>query len=167
MNTSDELATAKLVQVHKARNEMEGNLLVGYLQDNGIEAIMRFPPSVPPYDTVEWMYRNNKIYSISVRESDANRACQLIQEFLTTAADASSLEELAAQQSPLTKEKIGKLRGVLLEERRTFRFLGWLTAAFLLAMWLSIGSPLPHSGGLMLMAFMLLAMCVGYFLRKR
>ena len=130
MNPSDKLADAKLVQVHKARNEWEGEFLVGYLQDNGVEAVMRRPPSIPPYDFAEWMYRKNKIDGIFVRESDADRARQLIQEFLMTAADAPSLEALAAQRPPLTKEKIGQLRGALREERRTFRFLGGTLAAF-------------------------------------
>ena len=167
MNPSDELATAKLVRVHKARNECEGNLLVCYLQDNGIEAAIRCPPSVPPYDIAEQMYRNNKINDIFVRESDADCARKLIQEFLATAADTPSLEALAVQRPSLTKEKIGQLRSALREERRTFRFLGWLAVAFMVAVWLWLGSPLLRSGGLMLAFLVLLAMCVGYFLRKR
>jgi hypothetical protein len=133
MKPSDELAAAKLVQVHKARDEMEGNFLVGYLQDNGIEAVVRSAPSVPPYDIAESMYRKNKINGIFVREPDADRARQLIQEFLTAAPDAPSLEVLAAQHPPLTKEKIGQLRGALQDERRTFRFLGGTAAAFVTA----------------------------------
>jgi len=167
MNPSDKLAAAKLVQVHKASSETEGNLLVGYLQDNGIEVVMRLPPSIPPYDFVERMCRNNKIYGISVREPDADRARQLIQEFLTTASDAPSLEALATRHPPLTKEKIGKLRGALREERRTFRFLGWLAVAFLAAAWILSGNPLPRSGWPTLVMLVLLAVLVGNLARKR
>jgi len=166
MNTSDELATAKLVQVHKARNEWQGNLLVGYLQDNGVEAVIRCAPSIPPYDIAESMYSKNKIDGIFVREPDAGRARKLIKEFLATATDAPSLDALAAQRPPLTKEKIGQLRGALREERRTFRFLGWLTVAFLVAVWLLLGRPVLHSGWPMLTILVTLAMCVGYLLRK-
>jgi hypothetical protein len=127
------LAAAKLVQAYKARNEMEGNLLVAHLQDNGIEVAMRLPPSVPPYDAVEWMVGKNKIYSIFVREPDADHARQLIQQFSATAVDMPSLEALAAQRLPLTREKIGQLRGALREERRTFRVLAGSVAAFIAA----------------------------------
>ena len=167
MNPSDELATEKLVQVHKARNEWEGNLIVDFLRNQGVEATLRPPPSMPPCDYYELFNRNETIDGIFVRESDADCARKLIREFLTTAADTPSLEALAAQRPPLTKEKIGQLRGALREERRTFQFLGWLIVAFLVAVWLWLGSPLLRSGGLMLALLALLAMCVGYFLRKR
>ena len=104
MDVPPTLAAAKLVQVHKAGNEMEGNLLVAHLQDNGIEVAMRLPPSVPPYDAVEWMVGKNKIYSIFVREPDADHARQLIQQFSATAVDMPSLEALAAQRLPLTRD---------------------------------------------------------------
>ena len=34
-----------LVQVHHAHDEWEGNIIVGYLRDNGVEATLQDPPS--------------------------------------------------------------------------------------------------------------------------
>jgi hypothetical protein len=132
MDVPPTLAAAKLVQVHKARNEMEGNLMVSFLHDHGVDSMLRSPPAVLPL-SCELFNQNETIDGISVREADADRARQLIQEFLTTAVDVPSLEALAAQRPPLTKEKIGQLRGALWEERRTFRFLGGTVAAFVAA----------------------------------
>ena len=133
MDTPPTLAATKLIQVHKAHNELEGNLMVSFLHDHGVDAMLRPPPAVPPLDFCESFNQNETIDGIFVREPDADRARQLIQEFLTTVADVPSLEALAAQRPPLTKEKIGQLRGALREERRTFRFLGGTVAAFVAA----------------------------------
>lgn len=40
---SESERSEKLVQVHHARDEWEGNIILGYLRDNGVEATLRTP----------------------------------------------------------------------------------------------------------------------------
>jgi hypothetical protein len=120
-----------LVQVHHARNEWEGSIVIGYLRENGIEAALRTPPSVPPLDLVENLSGSTKVNGVFVLEQEAEHARQLLKEFVSTVTDQQILEETAAQKLKLDKETIAQLRVAVREERRTFEFLGWIGVAFL------------------------------------
>ena len=116
--------------MHKARDSWEGALLTGYLRDNDIEAAFQGDPNVS-FDMTELLRNSDEAFGVFVLEPDATRAQALITEFLTTATDESVLAETAAQKLQLDKETIHRLRGALVEERRTFEFLGWVGVAFL------------------------------------
>jgi hypothetical protein len=139
-----------LVLVHHARSEWDGNIIVGYLNDNGVEATLQSPPSMPPLDAMETLTGSDKVNGIFVLGYEAEHARELVKEFLNTVTDDQVLEEAAAQKLKLDKETVTQLRGALKEERQTFEFLGWIGAAFLGAAallwaiwpaWLKIGPP--------------------------
>jgi hypothetical protein len=123
--------SAKLVPVHHAHTEWEGNIVTGYLRENGIEATLRTPPSVPPLDVAENFSGTNKMNSVFVLETEAEAARNLLKEFQSTVADQQVLEETAAQKLKLDKDTITQLRAAVREERKTFEFLGWIGVAFL------------------------------------
>jgi hypothetical protein len=141
-----------LVQVHHAHDEWEGNIIVGYLRDNGVEATLQEPPSMPPFDAAESLSGTERMNGIFVLEHEADHARKLLQEFLNTVTDEKVLEEAAGQKLKLDKETIGRLRTASREERKTFAFLGWTGVVFLGAAallwatwpgWLKIGPPPP------------------------
>ncbi len=123
--------SAKLVPVHHAHTEWEGNIVTGYLRENGIEAMLRTPPSVPPLDLAENLSGTNKMNSVFVLETEAEKARHLLKEFQSTVADQQVLEETAAQKLKVGKDTITQLRAAVREERKTFEFLGWIGVAFL------------------------------------
>jgi hypothetical protein len=131
----------KLVQVHHARNEWEGNIVVGYLRESGIEATLRAPPAMPPLDFVENLTGSDKINGVLVLEHEAEHAQTLLKEFQSTVTDPQLLEDEAAHKLKLDKETIAQLRDALKEEKKTFEFLGWIgfvflgAAAFLWTIW--------------------------------
>jgi hypothetical protein len=133
MSEHDRLESEKLVAVCRAGSEWEGNLLVGLLRDNGIEATLQLPPSIPPLDAAERLLAADKMLSVLVLEHERDRARDLIAEFQSAVTDERLLEAAAAQPPPLDREKIAGLRAALREQRRTFAFLGWMVAAFLAA----------------------------------
>ncbi|HTS17273.1 MAG TPA: hypothetical protein VMP11_06860 [Verrucomicrobiae bacterium] len=142
----------ELVEIHHAHDEWEGNIIVGYLRDNGVEATLRLPPSVPPLDVVESLSGVEKSNGIFVLENQAEKARALLKDFLSTVTDEQILEEAAGQKLKVDKETIGQLRTALREERRTFAFLGWVAVLFLGAAavlwaiwprWLKVGPPTP------------------------
>jgi hypothetical protein len=139
-----------LVQVHHAHDEWEGSIIVGYLRDNGVEATLRQPPSMPPFDAAENLSGTEKVNGIFVLEHEADKARNLLKEFLNTVTDEQILEDAAGQKLKLDKETIGRLRTATREEHQTFVFLGWTGAVFLGAAallwaiwpeWLKIGPP--------------------------
>ena len=153
-----------LVQVHHARDEWEGSIMVGYLRDNGVEATLQAPPSMPPLDIAENLSGTEKVNGIFVLEHQADRARSLLSEFLNTVTDEQVLEEAAVQKLKLDKETIGRLRTGLREEHRTFAFLGWVGFVFLGAAavlwaiwpnWLKFG---PPPAGLRWLVVILLAL---------
>jgi hypothetical protein len=82
MSRSNPLDFEDLVAVHKAGNEWEGNLIVSYLRENGIEATLESPPSVSPLDVAEELSGSNRVDGVLVFRHDADRARALIKEFL-------------------------------------------------------------------------------------
>jgi hypothetical protein len=141
-----------LVQVHHAHDEWEGNIIVGYLRDNGVEATLQQPPSMPPFDAAESLSGTERMNGIFVLDHEADKARTLLKEFLNTVTDEQIVEEAAGQKLKLDKETIGRLRGASREEHKTFVFLGWTGAVFLGAAallwaiwpeWLKIGPPPP------------------------
>jgi hypothetical protein len=150
---SESERSEQLVQIHHARDEWEGNIILGYLRDNGVEATLRSPASMAPLDSAESFSGSDQANGIFVLEHKADHARGLLKEFLSTVTDENVLEEAAAQKLKVDKETIGQLRGALREERRTFTFLGWIGAAFLGAAallwaiwpeWLRTGPPEPE-----------------------
>jgi len=142
-----------LVLVHHARDEWSGNIIVGYLRDNGVEATLQSPPSMAPLDAAESLSGSDKVNGVFVLDHEADHARALVKEFVNTVTDEQVLEEAAAQKLKLDKETVKQLRGALKEERQTFEFLGWIGVAFLGAAavlwaiwpaWLKIGPPPPE-----------------------
>jgi hypothetical protein len=137
----------KLVEIHKARDPWQGHLLIGYLQDNGIEAAFQGLPAMPLV-AGDLLETSDRVTGIFVIEHDAGRARELIKEFL-----ASENAETESPQPPHpNKERIAELRGALEEERQTFAFLGWAAVVFLAALavlwavwpvWLKTEPPAP------------------------
>jgi hypothetical protein len=170
MSDTDRLNSEYLVEVHKARGEWEGNLLVGYLRDNGVEATLQEPASIAPLDSAETMTGTDKVCGIFVLDHDRKKASELVKEFLSAAADDSVLEETAAEQLHVDKEKIARLRGELQEERKTFEFLAWSGVMFLGAAsllwatwpaWLKVEPPAPEFRWVMVILLALGAVMAG------
>jgi len=165
-----------LVLIHHARDEWDGNILVGYLRDNGVEATLQSPPSMPPLDAMENLSGTDKVNGIFVLGYQADRARELVKEFVNTVTDEQVLEEAAAQKLKLDKETVTKLRGALKEERQTFAFLGWIGAAFLGAAallwaiwpaWLKIGPPSPEFRWVVVVLLLLAAVFAGSWTSRR
>ena len=165
-----------LVLIHHARDEWDGNILVGYLRDNGVEATLQSPPSMPPLDAMENLTGSDKVNGIFVLGYEADHARELVKEFLNTVTDEQMLEEAAAQKLKLDKETVTQLRGALKEERQTFEFLGWIGAAFLGAVailwaiwpaWLKIGPPAPEYRWVVVILLLLAAVFVGSWTSRR
>ena len=158
----------RLVQVHRARDEWEGNIVVGYLRENGVEATLRAPPAVPPLDAAENLSGSPTVNGVFVLEHEAQQARSLLQEFLSTVTDQQVLEETASQALKLDKETIARLRGALREERQTFAFLAWVGVVFLgaatvlWAIWPSWLKFEPPPLGLRLAVLILLALAALY-----
>jgi len=176
MSDQDRLNSEKLVEIHKARDEWEGHLLVGFLQDNGVEAVLREPASIAPLDAAETMTGSDTARGIFVLDHEAARARDLVREFLNSATDESVLEETAAQKLRVDKETIARLRGAVREERRTFEFLGWMgvlflgSAALLWAIWpawLKVQAPAPEYRWVMVVLLLLGALFAGTWTGRR
>lgn len=176
MNEEERLRSEKLVEIHKAHNEWEGNLLVGFLRDNGVEAALEVPPAVPPLDAVEQLSGVDRNCGIVVLEHESTRAAELVKEFLSAATDEHLLEEEAAKKLRVDKETITQLRGAVREERRTFEFLAWLGVAFLAAAallwaiwpaWLKIAPPAPEFRWVMVILLALAAVYAGNWTSRR
>src|SRR6266404_2678506 len=106
-------SSENLVLVHHARNEWDGNIIVGYLRDNGVEATLQSPPSMPPLDAMENLTGTDKVNGIFVLDHEAGHARELVNEFVNTVTDEQVLEEAAAEKLKLDKETITQLRGAL------------------------------------------------------
>jgi len=165
-----------LVLIHHARDEWDGNILVGYLRDNGVEATLQSPPSMPPLDAMENLSGSDKVNGIFVLGYEADKARELVKEFLNTVTDEQVLEEAAAEKLKLDKDTITQLRGALKEERQTFEFLGWIGAAFLGAVallwaiwpaWLKIGAPAAEYRWVVVVLLLLAAVFAGSWTSRR
>ncbi len=165
-----------LVLIHHARDEWDGNILVGYLRDNGVEATLRSPPSMPPLDAMETLSGTDKVNGIFVLGYEADHARELVKEFVNTVTDDQVLEDAAAQKLKLDKETITQLRGALKEERQTFEFLGWVGVAFLGAAallwaiwpsWLKISPPAAEFRWVVVILLLLAAVFAGSWTSRR
>ena len=166
---------SNLVEVHKARDTWEGTLLTSYLRDNGIQTAFQGDPNVS-FDMKELLRNSDEAFGLFVLAPEATRAKELIAEFLSAATDDSVLVEAAAQKLKVDKETIHRLRGELVEERRTFEFLGWIGVAFLGAAallwviwpaWLKIDAPPGIFRWLMVALLTLGAVFAGNWASKR
>ena len=87
----------ELVLVYHVRDEWQGNIVVGYLRENGVEATLQSPPSVPPLDLVENLTGSDKVNGIFVLEHEAEHARGLLKEFLDASTQAGSPNETDVQ----------------------------------------------------------------------
>ena len=165
-----------LVLVHHARDEWAGNIIVGYLRDNGVEAMLQSPPSMAPLDAAESLSGSDKVNGVFVLAHEADRAHELVKEFVNTVTDDQVLEDAAAEKLKLDKETVKQLRGALKEERQTFEFLGWIGVAFLGAAallwaiwpaWLKIGPPSAGFRWLGVILLLLAAVFAGSWTSRR
>lgn len=166
----------RLVQIHQARDEWEGTLILGYLRDNGIEATLQRPISMQPLDGVELLSRNKKIFGIFVPETEAPRAKPLIDEFVSAVTDETVLVEQAAEHLQLDRETIHRLRRELVEEKKTFEALGWLAIIFFVAAtvlwiiwpaWLKTAVPIGTVRWLTILLLVLSALFAGSWANQR
>ena len=104
MSEEEQLRSEKLVEIHRARNEWEGNLLVGYLGENGVEAMLRLPVAIPPLDTAEILNGTEDAYGVFVLEHEAQRAADLVKEFLSATTDETVLEQAAIRDPQIKTE---------------------------------------------------------------
>ena len=84
MSEPNPLDSENLVQVHQARSDWEGNMVVEYLRGNGIEATLEARPSVAPLDAAEQLSGAGRVDGVFVLQHDADRARALVQEFLAS-----------------------------------------------------------------------------------
>ena len=133
MSDQNRLEAEQLVPIYKARDEWEGNILVGYLQDNGVEATLQARVQNADAATHTGFGDTDASCGVYVMEEAAPRATALVQEFETAVTDPQILEEAAAEKLKLDKETITRLRGALKEETGTFEMLGWICVIFLAA----------------------------------
>jgi len=104
MSEEEQLRSETLVEIQHAHNEWEGNLLVSYLSDNGVEATLQLPPAIAPLDAVETLSGSGKVCGVFVLEHEAQRATELVKEFLSGATDDRTLEQAATQSPQADKE---------------------------------------------------------------
>src|SRR5260221_1035281 len=102
-------SSENLILVHHARNEWDGNIIIGYLRDNGVEATLQSPPSMPPLDAMENLSGTDKVNGIFVLGYEADHARALVKEFVNTVTDDQVLEEAAAQKLKIGKETVTPL----------------------------------------------------------
>ncbi|MDW8344176.1 MAG: hypothetical protein RMM51_06755 [Verrucomicrobiae bacterium] len=175
-NPSPPTNLENLVEIHRARDEWEGTLLLGLLQDHNINAYLRRPTPLPPLDAADQLTGNPRVGGLFVLEHDAERARQLVREFLDTAADESLLVEEAARRLRVDKDTIHRLRGELREEKRTFEFLGWVVVVFLASAallwaiwpaWLKSAPPTAPVRWVMVVVLALCAVFVGNWTARK
>jgi hypothetical protein len=87
----------ELVLVYHVRDEWQGNIVVGYLRENGVEATLQSPPSVPPLDLVENLTGSDKVNGIFVLQHEAEHARSLLKEFLQAGKQAEGSNETDVQ----------------------------------------------------------------------
>jgi hypothetical protein len=175
MSDSQRLDAEKLVEIHKARDEWEGNLMIGFLRDNGVEATFQGAPSVD-IGITNMLRNSDEAFGVYVLEENAGKARELVREFIATATDPAVLEETAAQKLHVGKEKIAQLRGAIREERETFAFLQWIGMAFLGALallwatwpdWLKTEAPAAVYRWTAVIMLVIAALLVGGWTRRR
>ena len=90
---SEHERSEELVLVYHVRDEWQGNIVVGYLRENGIEATLQSPPSVPPLDLVENLTGSDKVNGIFVLQHEAEHARRLLKEFLDAGKQSGNSHE--------------------------------------------------------------------------
>jgi hypothetical protein len=176
MSEPNRLEAEKLVQIFKARDEWEGNILTGYLQDNGVEATLQAQIPGAEAAAVAVFGETDSGCGVFVMEEAAPRATALVREFATAVTDPQVLEEAAAEKLKLNKETITRLRGALKEETGTFEMLGWICVVFLAATailwavwpaWLKVRPPTPGLRWLAVALFAAAAVFIGRWTKRR
>jgi hypothetical protein len=175
MSELDRLETEKLVVVHRARDEWEANIIVGYLQDCGIEATCRAHSVRSKSGVRAGFYEPDTGCDVMVLEHNLDQAQEQMATFTSAVTDPQLLEEQAAKKLRLTKETIADLRAALREENETFGLLGWLVAAFCVSTalfwaiwpkWLSTGVPFGVMRWVTVGMLMAAALLVGRLMGK-
>lgn len=175
MNELDRLETERLVAAHRARDEWEANIMVGYLQDCGVEATCRPNATRDKAAARAGYYEPNTGCDVLVLEHNLAKARECMAAFQEAVTDEKLLEEEAAKKLRLDRETIGRLRTSLRAEQDTFRFLGWLVVAFfvsaamlwaILPRWISTGVPFGVMRWVTVGMLMLAALLVGRLVGK-
>ncbi len=170
MSDNQPLNAEKLVGIHRARSEWEGNVVIEHLRHNGVEATLQARISGALAGTDAGFADPDTTAVVCVMEHDRSRAGEMVRAFLEAVTDERALEDAAAKKLHLDKETIHRLRGELREERRTFNFLGWLFVIFLGASallwaiwpaWLKTAPPDPAVRGVMVILLALGAVFAG------
>ena len=176
MSETNPSAKEKLVVVHKARDEWEADLIVGYLRDNGIEAMLSDPPSRAAAGFHAGFCDPDTTCPVYVLEEQTESARQRVGEFLAARADEPAPESNAPAPAHLDRARIAELRESVKEERRTFEFLGWGGVVFLAAgallwtvwpSWLKMVAPTWPMRSLMVILLVLAAVFVGSWSGRR
>ena len=167
----------KLVAVHKARDEWEADLIVGYLRENGIEAMLTDPPTRAAAALHAGFCDPDTTSPVFVLEDQVEPARKLVEEFLAARPDGQPAVADAAPPAHLDQARIAELRVAVKEERRTFEFLGWVGVAFLAAgallwiiwpSWLKMAAPATPLRWLLAILLVLAAVYVsGWSSRRR
>jgi hypothetical protein len=82
MNDPNPLRSENLIRIYKAQSEWEGNAMVDYLRNNGVEAMLEIAPSVAPLDVAEQLSGSDKTGDILVLQHEADHARKLVAEFV-------------------------------------------------------------------------------------
>lgn len=110
MSEEERLRSENLVEIHRARDEWEGNLLIGYLRDNGIEATLEGKMKGPESAVHAGFADPDRSCGIFVLEDEAKRAAELVTEFLSAAADRNSVTNSAARLASSSSTKMPQER---------------------------------------------------------
>jgi hypothetical protein len=176
MSEQERRQSEKLVSIYKARDEWEGNILIGYLDDNGIEATLQAKVQGAEAGAHAGFGDSDPSCGVFVLEDDSRRATALVAEFEAAVTDDQLLEDAAAEKLKLDKDTIARLRGALRDEKITFEFLGWIGVAFLAAAaglwaiwpdWLKVSPPAPVLRWSMVILFAVAAMFIGRWSDRR
>ena len=176
MSDDPRLNAEKLVEIHRARSEWEGNVVIEHLRHHGIEATLESRISGAMAGADAGFADPDNTTRVCVMEHNRARAAEVVRAFLEAVADERALEDAAAKKLHLDKETIHRLRGELREERRTFNYLGWLFVIFLGASallwaiwpaWLKTAPPDPAIRGVMVIMLALGAVFAGNWAGKQ
>jgi hypothetical protein len=179
MNELDRLESERLVVAHRARDEWEANIMVGYLRDCGVEAMCRPNATRSKSAARAGYYEPDTGCDVLVLEHNVDKARECMAAFQEAVTDDKMLDEEAARRLRLDRESIGRLRLAVREEQATFRFLGWLVVAFfvsaallwaLLPKWVTAGVPFGImrwvTVGMLILAALLTGRLVGKMMQS-
>lgn len=165
------VATDKLVVVHKAASVVEAEALVAYLRERDVEATIPDPATPSEAALHAGFCDTDTTCPVLALDTKVDAARQLVAEFLASQA----VTDAGIPRHHPDKQQIHELREAVAEERETFAFLGWAGVAFLVALvlwWAAAatlaGEPLtPRFFWLTIVVLVLASGLVGYRTGRR